>query len=283
MSDSWQTLSDKCQTPYTLLDKIWKFLSDIPDFCQMSDTFCEHWICLRYVSKVSANGRQCLSDGVQDCSFFSAHAVVIQQYCAQLSMYNVYCCPIDWIRIDYDLASFLWYCWWWSARKRYRVMHKSLKYTLVFKSPVFRSRWWKHCLWWRCSWCISMFHWIRSMTYHSVVLCIHSLKTETGRGCLSDKIFILEILSPVLLLNLGNGLALRIIRAATIQSVGSCIGICFFFSAYLQYSKPKYRNCRHQGAVSIRKTVLPGVVIPMLKIRRPNGRLIFNMEIAIRR
>ena len=39
----------------------------------------------------------------------------------------------------------------------------------------------------------------------------------------------------------------------------------------------------HQGAVSIRKTVLPGMAIPVLKIRRPNGRLIFNMEIAIRR
>ena len=38
-----------------------------------------------------------------------------------------------------------------------------------------------------------------------------------------------------------------------------------------------------QGAVSIRKTVLPGMAISMLKIRRPNGRLIFNMEIAIRR
>ena len=37
------------------------------------------------------------------------------------------------------------------------------------------------------------------------------------------------------------------------------------------------------GAVSIRKTVFPGMAIPMLKIRRPNGRLIFNMEIAIRR
>ena len=37
------------------------------------------------------------------------------------------------------------------------------------------------------------------------------------------------------------------------------------------------------GAVSIRKTVLPGMAIPMLKIRRPNGRLIFNMENAIRR
>ena len=40
---------------------------------------------------------------------------------------------------------------------------------------------------------------------------------------------------------------------------------------------------RTQGAVSIRKTVLPGMAIPMLKIRRPNGRLIFNMEITIRR
>ena len=39
----------------------------------------------------------------------------------------------------------------------------------------------------------------------------------------------------------------------------------------------------NRGAVSIRKTVLPGMAIPMLKIRRPNGRLIFNMEIAIRR
>ena len=37
------------------------------------------------------------------------------------------------------------------------------------------------------------------------------------------------------------------------------------------------------GAVAIRKTVLPGMAIPMLKIRRPNGRLIFNMEITIHR
>ena len=36
-----------------------------------------------------------------------------------------------------------------------------------------------------------------------------------------------------------------------------------------------------QGPVSIRKTVLPGMGIPMLKIRRPVGRLIFNMGIAI--
>ena len=44
-----------------------------------------------------------------------------------------------------------------------------------------------------------------------------------------------------------------------------------------------YNSKKTQGAVSIRKTVLPGMAIPMLKIRRPNGRLIFNMEIPIRR
>ena len=44
-----------------------------------------------------------------------------------------------------------------------------------------------------------------------------------------------------------------------------------------------YLSKQQQGAVSIRKMVLPGMAIPMLKIRRPNGRLIFNMEIAIRR
>ena len=43
------------------------------------------------------------------------------------------------------------------------------------------------------------------------------------------------------------------------------------------------RRVHELGAVSIRKTVLPGMAIPMLKIRRPNGRLIFNMEITIRR
>ena len=55
--------------------------------------------------------------------------------------------------------------------------------------------------------------------------------------------------------------------------------LCFLMALGL------YNNYMHrdQGAVSIRKTVLPGMAIPMLKIRRPNGRLIFNMEIAIRR
>ena len=43
------------------------------------------------------------------------------------------------------------------------------------------------------------------------------------------------------------------------------------------------KSRKYLGAVSIRKMVLPGMAIPMLKIRRPYGRLIFNMEIAMRR
>ena len=54
------------------------------------------------------------------------------------------------------------------------------------------------------------------------------------------------------------------------------------YSLQLVWSS-KIRVGKILGAVSIRKTVLPGMAIPMLKIRRPNGRLIFNMEITIRR
>ena len=50
-----------------------------------------------------------------------------------------------------------------------------------------------------------------------------------------------------------------------------------------KYQEPIDEIYVYLGAVSIRKTVLPDMAIPMLKIRRPNGRLIFNMEITIRR
>ena len=46
-------------------------------------------------------------------------------------------------------------------------------------------------------------------------------------------------------------------------------------------SPPSPGHAANPGAVSIRKTVLLGMVIPMLKIRRPTGRLIFNMGIPI--
>ena len=58
--------------------------------------------------------------------------------------------------------------------------------------------------------------------------------------------------------------------AVTILRIVQHYCVCLWILSYL-------------GAVSIRKTVLPGMAIPMLKIRRPNGRLIFNMEITIRR
>ena len=52
-------------------------------------------------------------------------------------------------------------------------------------------------------------------------------------------------------------------------------GLTIALSLY-QERRYSFWNGAH-GAVSIRKTVLPGMAIPMLKIRR----LIFNMEIAI--
>ena len=66
------------------------------------------------------------------------------------------------------------------------------------------------------------------------------------------------------------------------------IVILFHLTFYLlcNYLIILFNPCQEKGtlgAVSIRKTVLPGMAIPMLKIRRPNGRLIFNMENAIRR
>ena len=59
-------------------------------------------------------------------------------------------------------------------------------------------------------------------------------------------------------------------------SMTNLSALFIFIEMYLKFR-------RNLGAVSIRKTVLPGMAIPMLKIRRPNGRLIFNMEITIRR
>ena len=59
--------------------------------------------------------------------------------------------------------------------------------------------------------------------------------------------------------------------------------MCVLMSSMILNNWFRWIAGAEQGAVSIRKTVLPGVAIPMLKIRRPNGRLIFNMEISIRR
>ena len=61
------------------------------------------------------------------------------------------------------------------------------------------------------------------------------------------------------------------------------ITVSTIFALNQEYSGQIELTPRLQGAVSIRKTVLPGMAIPMLKIRRPNGRLIFNIGIAIPR
>ena len=62
--------------------------------------------------------------------------------------------------------------------------------------------------------------------------------------------------------------------------ISKCI-IGSMVSAWLRIFSETIYPSNVLGAVSIRKTVLPGMAIPMLKIRRPVGRLIFNMGIAI--
>ena len=82
--------------------------------------------------------------------------------------------------------------------------------------------------------------------------------------------------------------------AATCAQTDGCVGVtldsqeemCHLYEESYTFGitlNPGTALWLNQGAVSIRKTVVPGMAIPMLKIRRPNGRLIFNMEIAIRR
>ena len=79
--------------------------------------------------------------------------------------------------------------------------------------------------------------------------------------------------------NIGSALNRYLNQWWLITKGASGIHLRSISEEVLQYAKLTWR----MGAVSIRKAVLPGMAIPMLKIRRPNGRLIFNMEIAIRR
>ena len=65
--------------------------------------------------------------------------------------------------------------------------------------------------------------------------------------------------------------------------IDQCFAMYMCSDSRILFRKNESYVLKLLGAVSIRKTVLPGMTIPMLKIRRPNGRLIFNMEIAIRR
>ena len=88
-------------------------------------------------------------------------------------------------------------------------------------------------------------------------------------------------------LSLVQVMACRLVGANLLQWLINLVGGQLCDMAYIvpMHVKPKFTYLLTYllGAVSIRKTVLPGMAIPMLKIRRPNGRLIFNMEITIRR
>ena len=95
----------------------------------------------------------------------------------------------------------------------------------------------------------------------------------------SLKSFVMEDTDPFII-DIINWSRVILVGSTIIQR-NQCNG-CWWSGEYWWLSK--HDMCINDlGAVSIRKTVLPGMAIPMLKIRRPNGRLIFNMEIAIRR
>ena len=65
-------------------------------------------------------------------------------------------------------------------------------------------------------------------------------------------------------------------RVVVTLCFGKYIWFMYWWSLGFRHWQPN-----NQGAVSIRKTILLGMAIPMLKIRRPTGRLIFNMGIPI--
>ena len=109
-------------------------------------------------------------------------------------------------------------------------------------------------------------------------ICIYT--TMLGykfRGSGESLITIYELLNPI---------ALKIAHLYERYAYFNEWGTYFVVTLKLELLDLKACRCFSNdplGAVSIRKTVLPGMAIPMLKIRRPNGRLIFYMEIAIRR
>ena len=92
-----------------------------------------------------------------------------------------------------------------------------------------------------------------------------------------------SIITSIIHANTYINTSYRLINKIEIGNKLECwMGFLILMAATFIQNYSAY-SVRHQGAVSIRKTVLPGMAIPMLKISRPNGRLIFNMEIAIRR
>ena len=103
------------------------------------------------------------------------------------------------------------------------------------------------------------------------------------RGAHYDVTVIFSVFSPQRLTKYTYAMIMTRRVVVFFLTVQSLIHSLFSLTVAIYTSLIVDRVTQRQGAVSIRKTVLPGMAIPMLKIRRPNGRLIFNMEIAIRR
>ena len=107
--------------------------------------------------------------------------------------------------------------------------------------------------------------------YHGSVSCVHNLNDKPYKlNCFICHIYLSYSISGYCRTGYWNSPHQRHLHV-TLPLWGDLTG-----DQYIPHTEG-------QGAVSIRKTVLPGMVIPMFKIRRPNGRLIFNMEIAIHR
>ena len=155
-----------------------------------------------------------------------------------------------------------------------------------------------------------MLLWNRSFTYHYPSYCLLLLPAMwwcnfTVTGCLTLHSWLLcisvlaadeMILSLCTYFNFRNGISRQKIFlywlinwriSQPIKLTANVMPWCHNDLNSVTGQQMKAASCGNTepntGAVSIRKTVLPGMAIPMLKIRRPNGRLIFNMEIAIRR
>ena len=118
---------------------------------------------------------------------------------------------------------------------------------------------------------------IVSRPIHSVKHILATRKAKRQRSDLVQLIRVIKVRVHIKLLELIINSIISFNRLIIKKSF-------YNMSLYYKIDLWKYIHIfDEQGAVSIRKTVLPGMAIPMLKIRRPNGRLIFNMEIAIRR
>ena len=154
---------------------------------------------------------------------------------------------IWWVTLKNNMAPLLYYVKLWASFQIHRRILTGVtvrKCSIRVKIGDFLSRVILKFDGWHWKTIGHLFHTVLSFVHHFKAIGEFKLELQSGNAQFGSK---LAIFCPVWLWNLTNDIE------------------------------------KQQGAVSIRKTVLPGMAIPMLKIRRPNGRLIFNMEIAIRR